>query len=99
MYSKFVHAFYYFNIIMQSIFSLLTPVALLVLLSWFLTDRGYVGEWVYAPLILIGVFSGLYSMLHFINRASAQVRALEKEAEQREKDRMQKENEEKENEA
>lgn len=89
MYSKFVHAFYYFNIIMQSIFSLLCPVGLLMLLSWFLTDRGYVGEWIYAPLILIGVFSGLYSMFHFITRATAQVRALEKAAEEKQKQQLQ----------
>ena len=85
LYSKFVYAFYYFNIIVQSLFSLLCPIGLLVLLSWFLTDRGYVGNWIYAPLILFGVAVGLYSMFHFIVAATAQVRALEMAEEQKRK--------------
>lgn len=92
MYSKFVHAFYYFNIIVQSIFSLLCPVGLLTLLAWFLsTKRGYVGEWIYAPLILFGVAAGLYSMFRFITSAMAQVRALEAAAEEKRKKTMQSE--------
>ena len=87
MYSKFVHAFYYFNIIVQSLFSLLCPVGLLVLLSWFLTDRGYVGEWIYAPLILLGIAVGLYSMFHFITLSTAQIRALEKAEEEKSRER------------
>ena len=88
MYSKFVHAFYYFNIIVQSVFSLLCPVGLLTLLAWFLSDRGITGEWIYAPLILLGIGAGLYSMFHFIIQATAQVRALEKAEEEKNKKRM-----------
>lgn len=90
MYSKFVHAFYYFNMIVQSVFSLLCPVGLLTLLAWFLsTKRGYVGDWIYAPLILFGVAVGLYSMFRFITSASAQVRALEMAEEEKRKKQMQ----------
>lgn len=89
LYSKFVHALYYFNIIVQAIFSLLCPVGLLVLLSWYLTDRGYVGNWIYAPLTLFGVAAGLYSMFRFVVSASAQVRALETAAEEKKKKQMQ----------
>ena len=85
MYSKFVHAFYYFNIIVQSVFSLLCPVGLLTLLAWFLTSRGYVGEWIYAVLILFGIAIGLFSMFRFISDATAQVRALERAAEEKKK--------------
>ncbi len=89
MYSKFVHAFYYFNIIVQSVFSLLCPVGLLTLLAWFLSDRGITGEWIYAPLIFLGIAVGLYSMFHFIALSTAQVRALEKaEAEKKRKQMM-----------
>ncbi len=87
LYSKFVHAFYYFNIIVQSVFSLLCPVGLLTLLAWFLTSRGYVGEWIYAVLILIGIAIGLISMFRFITAASTQVRALEKAAEEKQRAR------------
>ncbi len=89
MYSKFVHAFYYLNIIVQAIFSLLCPVGLLVLLSWFLTDKGYVGGWIYAPFILFGIAVGLYSMFRFITSATAQVRALEAAEEEKRKKRAQ----------
>ena len=83
MYSKFVHAFYYFNIIVQSLFSLLCPVGLLTLLAWFLSSKGYAGEWIYAPLILLGIGVGLFSMFRFIADATAQVRALEKAEEEK----------------
>ena len=85
MYSKFVHAFYYFNIIVQSVFSLLCPVGLLTLLAWFLTSRGYAGEWIYAVLFLVGIAIGLFSMFRFISDATAQVRALERAAEEKKK--------------
>lgn len=91
MYSKFVHAFYYFNIIVQSVFSLLCPVGLLTLLAWFLSDRGLVGEWIYAPLILLGIAAGLYSMFRFITLATAQVRALEKAEEEKRQRKLQEE--------
>ena len=87
MYSKFVHAFYYFNIIVQSVFSLLCPVGLLTLLAWFLTSRNYTGEWIYAVLILFGIAIGLFSMFRFITDATAQVRALEKAAKEKEKEK------------
>lgn len=90
MYSKFVHTFYYFNIAVQSVFSLLTPIGLGTLLAWFLSSRGIVGGWIYAPLILLGVAVGLYSMLHFILTASAQVRALEEAEEQKRQSERQK---------
>jgi len=87
LYSKFVHAFYYFNIIVQSVFSLLCPVGLLTLLAWFLTSRNYTGEWIYAVLILFGIAIGLFSMFRFITDATAQVRALEKAAKEKEKEK------------
>ena len=96
MYSKFVHTFYYFNIAVQSVFSLLTPIALMTLLSWFLSDRAITGKWIYAPLILLGVGVGLYSMLHFILTASAQVHALEKAEEEKQREKKIKEAKEKE---
>ncbi len=92
MYSKFVHTFYYFNIAVQSVFSLLTPIGLATLLAWFLSSRGLAYGWIYAPLILLGVGVGLYSMIHFILTASAQVRALEEAAEQKQRcERLKKE--------
>ena len=93
-----MHAFYYFNIVVQSIFSLACPIGLLTLLAWYLCDRGYTGKWIYAVLILLGVFIGLYSMIRYILSASAQVHALEKAEEEkemakREKEYLQKEEE------
>lgn len=96
MYSKFVHAFYYFHIAIQSVFSLLCPIGLMTLLAWFLSSRGLVGGWIYAPLILLGVGSGLYGMLRFVLSASKQVQALEQAAEEKEREMKRKANEEKE---
>ena len=92
MYSKFVRAFYYFNIIVQSIISLLCPVGLLTLLAWFLSDRAIVGKWIYVPLILLGFAAGLYSMFHFLTLSTAQVRALEKAEEEKEKQKKREKN-------
>ena len=90
MYSKFVHAFYYFNIIVQSVFSLLCPVGLLTLLAWYLSSRAIVGEWIYAPLILFGIGAGVYSMMRFVTSATAQVRALESAEQEKQKSGTQK---------
>ena len=79
MYRSFVRAVYYINMAVQALFSLAVPIGLAVLFSWFLSSRGWVGEWIYVPLILLGVFVGLFSMVRFVLTVSAQLHALEKE--------------------
>lgn len=69
--------------LIQAVFSLLCPPAVLTLLAAWLCAHVGVGEWIYVPLILLGVFSGLYSMIRYLLAASAHIRALEEQ----EKDR------------
>ena len=84
-YKKFVSAMYVINIALQGIFTLLTPIALAVFVSWLLTARSDAPSWVFVPFILVGVFAGLISMVKFILGAMRQLERLEKQHEQSER--------------
>lgn len=88
MYRKFVHAVWGFHILLQSLFSLLTPVLLFGAVAWLLCAKCGVGEWLYAVVIPIGVILGLISMVKFILTTSRTLEHLEAEA--AEKDRTEK---------
>lgn len=86
---------YYINIIFQSIFDLIAPIAVMLLFAWLLDKYTSVGGVIYVVFILLGVFAGLYSMITFIIRASAAVEELEKQRardadEQKQKDEKRK---------
>ena len=76
---KTIAGIYAFNYIMQAIYCLLTPVALGVLVSWVLTKKANVGNWIYAVLIFAGVAIGLVSMIKYLIRMSEFEKAREKE--------------------
>ena len=80
---KFLHFMHWVNILMQAIFSLLFPVALGLGGAYLLVKYASVGSWIYAVLILLGVFSGLVSMVRFILIASRSVVALEEAEKQK----------------
>ncbi len=82
---KFIHFAHWMNIIFQSIFSLLFPVALALGGGYLLVEYTGVGTWVYAVLIILGVFSGLVSMVRFILLATKQINALEDAAREQSK--------------
>ncbi len=85
VYKKFVSVMYVLNIVFQAIFTLATPIALGILASWLLTEYAGTPPWIYAPLVILGVLSGFYSMVKFVLSAG---RALERlEAEQNENDK------------
>ena len=73
------------NIVFQAIFNMLWQIGLMFLLA-FLSVR-YLGwpQWVYAPFILLGALTGLWSMIKFILSASRSLENLEKEHKAREK--------------
>ncbi len=79
MYGKFVTPVYLINMVLQALFSLLTPIGLMLGLAFLLVT--YVGwpTWVFVVFIMLGVFSGLYSMVTFILRASRALEALERQ--------------------
>ena len=68
-------AIYVINIVLESIFTMLVSVGLFVLTGWLLVSRAGVAEWIYVPLILIGLAVGFVSMYRLI---SASMRALER---------------------
>ena len=78
-YKKLITPVYVINIVFQSLLSLLSPIAIMLLLAWLIVTRLSAGTWVYVVFIMLGVFSGLYSMVVFILRACSALDAIEKQ--------------------
>ena len=78
-YQKILTPIYVFNIVFQAILSLVSPIAIMLLLAWLLVSKLSVGSWIYVVLIMLGVFAGLYSMVTFIIRACHALEAIEKQ--------------------
>lgn len=82
-YQKILTPIYVFNIVFQAIMSLLSPIAVMLLVAWLLVTKLSVGTWIYVVLIMFGVFTGLYSMVVFIIRACRALEAIEKQNEEK----------------
>ena len=54
---------------------------LMLLFAYLITKYTSAGGWVYVVFIMLGVFSGLYSMVAFIIRAGRALEAIEKQHE------------------
>lgn len=78
MYKKFVGALYAINIIAQAAFTLVTPAALMLFISWLLVEKCSAPTWIYAPLITVGVLAGFISMVKFTIDASEGLERLER---------------------
>ena len=78
-------AFYVINIVFQSIFTLLWQIGLALLVGWIFV--GFVGapNWIYVPLILLGVATGLVSMVRFIITAMSALERLEEQKRKKKK--------------
>ena len=79
MYKRTVSALYVVNIAFQAIFNLVCQIGLCILLSFLTVKYLSAPEWIYVPLILLGVFSGLYSMVRFILGAMKSLDRLEEQ--------------------
>ena len=79
MHKKFFSVLYVLNIVFGAFFDLVFPVLLMWGLSYALTMYLSLPEWIYVPLIMLGVFAGLYSMVRFILSAMAALERLERE--------------------
>ena len=79
MYKRTVSALYVVNIAFQAIFNLVCQIGLCILLSFLAVKYLSAPEWIYVPLILLGVFSGLYSMVRFILGAMRSLDRLEEQ--------------------
>ncbi len=84
MYKKFITPLYVFNITLQSLFSLVAPIALMTGLCYLAVTYLSWPSFLYVIFIVLGVFSGLYSMVCFILSSCRALEALE--AQHREKE-------------
>lgn len=80
MYRKIVSATYVINIIFQAFLTLLMPSGLCFLASWLLVRYAGAPEWLYAPLLIVGVLLGLISMIKFVISAMSALEKLEAES-------------------
>ncbi|MBQ7390129.1 MAG: hypothetical protein IJW02_03350 [Clostridia bacterium] len=71
--------FYVINIVFQSIFTLLWQIAAALLVGWIFVRFVGAPPWIYVPLILLGVASGLVSMVRFILAAMKSLERIEEE--------------------
>lgn len=85
MHKKFFNAIYALNIFFQGFFSLLTPIALALLLAWLCTSKLSAPTWVYAPFAIVGVAIGFLSMIRFIIAAGNALERLEQEQSENDK--------------
>ena len=67
------------NIVIQSIFTLLIQIAIAILIGWLCVDKWGAPDWVYVPVILLGVGSGIVSMVRFLLAASRSVERIEQQ--------------------
>ena len=77
MHRKFITPLYIFNMIIQSLFSLVIPIALMLGLSYLLERFLSVDGWIYAVLVPLGAIVGIYSMISFIISTSRAIEAIE----------------------
>ncbi len=76
---------YVLNIIMQALFSLLFTVAVFFGIGYLVVNVLGAPSWAYVPLILLGVGTGLVSMVKFILSAMAGLDRLEQQQKRRKK--------------
>ena len=67
------------NVIFQSFFNLVLPAALAFGLGYFLIWKFSMPQWIYVPLMLVGVFLGLFSMVRFLIYTLGVFEKIEKE--------------------
>ena len=77
VYKQTFNALYVINIVMQSIFTLIFDAGLFVFIGWLLTSKLGAPEWVYVPLILVGMALGVFSMLKLVTLSMHNLERLE----------------------
>ena len=83
MYKRLISAMYVLNIVFQAFYTLALPIGICALVSFLLTKYASAPGWIWAVLIVFGVFTGLYSMIKFILTATKNLDRIEKGQEER----------------
>ena len=79
MYKKAISALHVVNIVSQSIFTLLWQIALGVGIGYVAVTYWSAPQWIYIPLILAGVLTGIISMVKFLLAAMNGLDRLEEQ--------------------
>ena len=77
--NKTYSTLYVVNIVFQSIFTLLWQIFTALVIGWVCVEKLNAPRWVYVPLILVGVVSGLVSMVRFILAAMKSLERIEEQ--------------------
>ena len=77
--NKTYSAFYVINVVFQAIFTLLWQIGTALAIGWIFVEKLNAPKWLYVPLILVGVGSGLVSMVRFILAAMRSLERLEEQ--------------------
>lgn len=85
-YKKFVSALYTLNIISQAFFTLLFPIGIAAVASYLLVRFAGAPTFIWAILLTVATFLGLFSMVKFVLSAMAALERLEKEGDRRKKE-------------
>ena len=78
-------SFYVINIVFQSIFTLLWHIGAGLLVGWLFVRFVGTETWIYVPLIIAGVFTGLFSMVRFILAAMRALESIEEDGRKKKK--------------
>ena len=71
--------FYVINIVFQSIFTLLWQIGAAIFVGWIFVRFVNAPPWIYVPLIIVGVISGMVSMVRFILAAMKSLDRIEEQ--------------------
>lgn len=81
MHKKIFNVSYLINVLFQSFFNLLFPLASALIVGWLLTEKLTLPSWIYAPLLILGLAIGLISMIKFLIYALDAFEKLERNQE------------------
>lgn len=71
MHKKIFNALELLNILFQAFYTLALPIGIGALASFLLTKYASAPSWIWAVLLIVGVFIGLYSMIKYILTATS----------------------------
>ena len=78
-------SFYVINIVFQAIFTLLWQILTALAVGWIFVNKLNAPEWLYVPLILVGVITGMISMVRFILTAMKSLERIEEQGRKKKK--------------
>ena len=91
MHKKIFSALELLNILFQAFYTLALPIGIGARAAFLLTKFASAPSWIWAVLLIIGVFVGLYSMIKYILTATGGIDRRDKQEKQMKKDEEEKE--------